>query len=74
MASSDESFTRLHRAGWSIGDCRIVTPTGIEGDRRAIPVVTILVHSKNEKGHPKMASLVDSLKSSYVARFRRRQA
>jgi hypothetical protein len=26
MLNADESFIRLHRAGWSIGDCRIVTP------------------------------------------------
>jgi len=26
--ASDESFTRLKRAGWSVGDVRILTPAG----------------------------------------------
>jgi len=29
MHFSDESFDRLKRAGWSVGDVRIVTPTGL---------------------------------------------
>ena len=28
-ASSDESFTRLKRAGWSVGDMRVLTAEGV---------------------------------------------
>ena len=28
FATSDESFARLHRAGWSVGDVRVLTPAG----------------------------------------------
>ena len=27
-ATSDESFSRLKRAGWSVGDVRVMTPAG----------------------------------------------
>jgi hypothetical protein len=27
--TSDESFARLHRAGWSVGDTSVITATGI---------------------------------------------
>jgi hypothetical protein len=26
--SSDESFARLHKAGWSVGDVAVLTPAG----------------------------------------------
>jgi hypothetical protein len=26
--NSDDSFIRLHRAGWSVGDVAVLTPTG----------------------------------------------